>query len=174
MTKTLTIDFSIDLEEKDRAQFQKEGHMLFGLYGPGATPDDPPIRRPWEGDKVFIATLFQPSDVGPLAVRERTQVLRVMSDSAERALAGLQQGIRLALYANARERARVDFDYQQFLACNEQSNRLSEFIQAEYAAEIAEGKHAGFANVFDVAMHYLKKGKRLGPLAGRKVQRKRK
>ena len=171
MTKTLTLDFSIDLEEKDRVQFQKEGHMLFGLYGPGATPDDPPIRRPWEGDKVFIATLFR---LGPLAGRERTQVLRVMSDSDESALNEMKARILDALYANARERARQDFDYQQFLSLNEQRNRLSEFIQSEYASEIAEGKHAGFANVFDVVMHYLKKGKRLGPLAGRKVQRRKK
>ena len=159
MTKRINVEVQIEIEEKYRAQFQKDGHMLFALYGPGDTPNDPPIRRQWNGDKVFIATL-RGAALNDQFLVEPSQTLRVMSDSQERVEASMRESVLNTLFANARAAAIQGFDYQQFLALNDQRNRLAQFIEVNYAWEIANGKHERFATIFDVAVFYLRKERR--------------
>jgi hypothetical protein len=121
--KTINVEFQIELEQHNREQFQKEGHMLFALYWPaGPRPDDKPIRRKWEGEYVFIATL----NLGP-------QTLRVMSDSEESVLVEMRASIANTLRANTMQKAAQEFDYQQLVDLNKERNEMAEFLQAYYA-----------------------------------------
>lgn len=118
-----TFEFQIEIEQHNREQFQREGHMLFALYWPaGPRPDDKPIRRPWEGDQVFIATL----DLG-------TQTLRVMSDTEDAVFLEMRSLIVNTLRANTMQKAAQEFDYQQLVDLNKERNEMAEFLQAHYA-----------------------------------------
>jgi hypothetical protein len=121
MKTTIDMHFEVELEEKDREKFQREGHMLFALNSPGETPDAPLIRRQWEGESVWIAMLI----IGTLR-------LRVMDDSEQRVIEAMREMINNTFHANAREAASSQFNYQQFLSLNEDWNALSGFLQKQY------------------------------------------
>jgi hypothetical protein len=123
MKKDVQVSFEIEIEEKDRYAFQAEGHMLFALTSPGDTPDAPLIRRPWGGNKVFIGVIQGPK---PLK-------LRVMSDSQEDCLRLMQESILDTLWARVREDDGRTFNYQQFLANNQERNEMAEFFQKFHA-----------------------------------------
>lgn len=144
MKKEIQVSFEIEIEEKDRFEFQAGGHMFFQLYGPGDTPEDLPIRRPWDGSSVFIATLKN----------NGTQLLRVMSDSEGDACKLLRESITDTLIANVRAAAIREFDYQQFLRLNEDRNRLAEFIAANYPQDHSDIE--GASGIVDIALHYLR------------------
>jgi hypothetical protein len=121
--ETIDIRLLADIEIHDRKQFQKQGHMLFALTSPGDTPDAPLIRRPWEGNEVFIAVINGPK---PLK-------LRVMSDSLEDCLRLLEESVLNTLWARVREDEGRTFNYQQFLANNQERNEMVEFFQKFHA-----------------------------------------
>jgi hypothetical protein len=143
MTKQTFITLPITIEQYDREQFHREGHTLFGLYGPGDTPEDLPIRRQWTGDNVFIASM----------VIDDRKLLRVMSDSELGAQTALMDRAKDGIAGTVRVQEIREFNYQQFLTLNDERNRLAEFIQQSYGAELERRENQ---NVCDVAIHYLR------------------
>jgi hypothetical protein len=124
---TLKVEFAVELEVHQRAQFQKEGHMLFQLYGPGDKPEDLPIRRPWQGNQVFVVATSS-------VVGDVKQKLRVMSDSGEDAMRLMHEQIVNTLWGRVRENEVLAFNNEQFLSLNKQFTKLQQYLQKHYAS----------------------------------------
>ncbi len=143
----IPVTFTCELEVWDMAEFDKAGKMRFGLTRANPRPHMPDIRREWEGDKVFCLRLM----------RNGEQIHRVMSDSIEDVTRLMSEGIVNIATGNFAQVSLQDFDREQFLAQNEDRNRLAVFLDANYWWEQERGEHKGFSGVIEVAIHYLRK-----------------
>jgi hypothetical protein len=148
--QTSTIDllptFKVEFRVFDRAQFQAEGRMLFGLTKK-VEGDNPDIRRQWSGNHVYDVRLMHAG----------IQVHRVMSDNGDDALNLMNEAIPRLLFGYVTQEQALNFDRQQFLVLQADNSRVGEFIHLNYQPEIQAGKHERFKTLSDMLIFYLSK-----------------
>lgn len=144
---TLTVGFECqESPSQDLKAFQQAGHFV------PAMKDTNGFRRQWDGCTVYFLTLnVIRKGVPPL------QTLRIVADSPEECQRLMIQAIQDTLFANWAHEQQANFDRAQWLELNERRNQFSEFLQLHYSREIESGKHSAFKDVFDAAVHYMRK-----------------
>lgn len=152
------VGFACEVEQHNLQEFQKAGHFVCGLT------DDAGFRREWATSEVHILTLRYKGE----------QVLRVMADTHGEAVRIMEAELRntfFALWMNSRQ---VGFNHTAWTELNDQRNQFQSWLNAAYAHEIETGKHQAFRNVFDAAVHYMRKERsRLSVRIGRLMRREK-
>jgi len=144
-TLTLQIPFTCESEQHEKTSFQKDGHFISGLK------DENGRRRDWEGNEVHIVSLKFKGE----------QVLRVMSDSLEDAQRLMVIAIQDTFFANFAAQFVMGFNYQKWTQLNDRRNQFQEFINTHYKGEVERGEHLSDMDVFDTAVRYMRKERKL-------------
>lgn len=140
-TKTVTVPFTVEYESHPLAEFQDGGHFIPGMQ------DEEQRRRPWVGDAVHVLVLKHLGET----------VLRVIADSAkesERLMSANIKGTMLAFWAAQQS---AQFSYDQMKRLVDRQAQFQAWIDTRYKDQIAAGEHTKFADLYDVAMHYMGK-----------------
>lgn len=145
MPGMLPVPFPMEYEVHDVDDFQDKGHFVCGLK------DANGFRRAWQGTEVHVLTLR--CNIGTM----REQMLRVMADSVPEVARLMCMAVTESLFSGWMAQSAAGFTHSQFVELNERRNQFVGFVNAQYAWEIEHGEHQRFADVFDVAVYYMRK-----------------
>lgn len=137
----MRVPFQLEHETYDLDAFQAGGHFVPGQV------DAEQRRRPFEGNTVHVLVL---KHMG-------SQVLRVVADSFDEAERVMSANIRDTLLALWTAQQSTQFSYDQMKRLVDRQGQFQAWIDQKYAREIAAGEHAQYADLFDVAMHYMRR-----------------
>jgi hypothetical protein len=145
-TVEIAVPFTCELRIDSVKEMQAAGRYVAALYSKNPDPSSPDIRRAWNGDTVYDLRLtFQGN-----------QVHRVMSDSPGEAERLMCEAIPDLVWASWRQTQGTQLDAAQYQQMLTERRDIAQFVESNYRAEIAAGKHARFGESFSaVIFHYL-------------------
>ena len=118
--------WEVQVEEVDRAEFQKAGHFVAGHV---------------TGDRVCVMNLISPDGI---------QVLRVQGNTLDECDETMTRELPLCMWTMAKAKAIQGMDYDAFLAIKSELGRLAGYIQMNYG----EDEHA--TNTVSTAIRYMR------------------